>query len=515
LRPTKVFDDLRKLLSADQLSVTAPAITTYSSDLWPRAQIWKQGGEYAKHKPTCVVWPECRQDVERVVNYCHDERVPLIPYGAGSGVCGSGTPLEGGVILDMKRMNRILKIDPKDMALEAEPGIIGLLLEEELQRKGFTLGHYPSSIACSTLGGYVATRSAGQYSSKYGKIEDMVTGLEVVTPGQGIIRTGVFGEAGAMDPWSQLLMGSEGTLGVVTKVRVRIHKAPKTMEFRGYGFKNLRSALAFMQEMMQHSRPAVLRLYDPFDSFVAGSHRETDSGEDLELLAARRADPILSRLVQLLSGELEGRGLALALRRPELLNRLSSWVPVPCLLVVGDEGTKHGVGETMVLAKRLAKAHKGKDLGAGPGLAWYKRRYAVSYKQSKIFMRGAFVDTMEVATTWDRVLPLYKGLVKTLGSKVFIMAHFSHAYPDGCSIYFTFVGHRGSHREQERLYSQVWREGLETVHRMGGTISHHHGVGASKMMMMEQEVPGGKEFFHAAKGLLDPHGILNPAKLYF
>ncbi len=516
MEASKVLDDMRKLFGAGQLGSDAPTRTTYGADLWPRAQIWKQGGEFSRYRGACVVWPESRVDVERAVRWCHDERVPLVPIAGGSGVCGGAMPLEGGVQLDLKRMRGLLGVDRERMEIEVEPGINGLLLEERLQRMGLTLGHYPSSIACSTAGGWVATRSAGQYSSRYGKIEDMVSGLEVITPGRGCVHTGVLAGAGPADPWNQIFTGSEGTLGVITRARLRVHRAPETMDFRGFGFRNPREGLACMQRIMRaRIRPAVVRLYDPFDSVLVGFHRSTDDGQDVAAAAAAHRDPWIARVLALLSGELEDKGMVLLLRRPELLNRVAHWLPVPCLLVIGDEGSEAEVPRSMDAMSAIAREHGGKDLGGGPGWSWYRNRHNVSYKQSKIFMRGAFVDTMEVATTWEEVHRLYRKVVEALSPHVFVMAHFSHAYAEGCSIYFTFVGYRRKASERERLYRRAWRRGLEVVTRYGATISHHHGIGVHKMSAMPRELPGGAPVFHALKTVLDPRGVMNPGKIWF
>jgi len=512
---SKVLDDMRKLFAADRVAADAPTRTTYAADLWPLAQIWKLGGEYSRYRSACVVWPEDRGDVERAVAWCHQERVPLVPVGALSGVCGGAVPREGGVQLDVKRMRRVLEVDRTVQEIEVDPGWNGLLLEERLQRLGLTLGHFPSSIACSTVGGWVATRSAGQYSSRYGKIEDMVRGLEVVTPGQGTIRTGVLGGAGPHDPWNHVFTGSEGTLGVITRIRLRVHPAPTAMDFHGFGFRSPLDGLAAMQRILQSRlRPAVLRLYDPFDSVLVGFHRATDDGRDVAAAAATHPDPWIARALSLVSGELEDRCLVLLLRRPELINRVAQWLPVPSLLVFGDEGSEEEVQRTLEAASAIARDHGGKDLGPGPGRAWHRNRYGVSYKQSRIFQRGAFVDTMEVATTWEQVHRLYRRVVEALSPLVFIMAHFSHAYPEGCSIYFTFVGYRRRAADLERLYLRAWRQGLDAVTSLGGTVSHHHGVGLHKMGAMHREQPGGAAVFRALKAVLDPRGIMNPGKLW-
>ena len=210
--------------------------------------------------------------------------------------------------------------------------------------------------------------------------------------------------------------------------------------------------------------------------------------------------------------------LARALDRPRLLNTLAETFAERlsrrgCLLIVGVEGARaRSETEASLCFAELARAG-GRDLGAGPGDAWYAHRYAVSYRMSKVFESGAFVDTMEVASTWERLLDLYDGVRRAVGRHAFVMAHFSHAYAEGCSIYFTFVGHGATREASERKYDTIWRDGLAAATRAGGTISHHHGVGLAKGPFMADEHRESMCIYQALKRALDPDGILNPGKM--
>jgi alkyldihydroxyacetonephosphate synthase len=513
MHDVRVSDELRKLLGSDKVVTDEQHLLTYASDMIPEGQLRKLADQLPPRKPLAICFAEDVEDIRRVVRFCAQERVPVIPWGAGSGVCGSSVPVEDSIALDVKRMNRITSLVPDECRVTVQPGLIGEELEERLNAQGMTMGHFPSSIACSTVGGYVACRSAGQFSSRYGKIEDMLLGLEVVLPNGDIARLGVLGDGHYRDPLLALIAGSEGTLGVITEVCLKVEPLPEKMDFCGYAFLDLEDGLQCMRRVMQSDlRPTVLRLYDPLDSLMAGFHSKTSTGEDIHRAAAKFRG--LKATVAAAVTELNAKGLAVGLFRPSLLNRVVELLPTRSLLIAGVQGSNAEVAEQWDRFSTIAESAHGEDLGPEPGHSWYKRRYAISYKQSKIYQAGAFLDTMEVATTWENLGPMYRAIVRALSKHVFIMAHFSHAYPQGCSVYFTFAAYRPTDRARKSTYQRAWRAGLEAVQRYNGTISHHHGIGTLKKWAMTRESPGGQELFQAFKRALDEASIMNPGKIY-
>jgi alkyldihydroxyacetonephosphate synthase len=513
MEPGHVVDELLKLLGCGKVCAGLQERLAYATDMYPRNQVLKLGKQLPDTLPVAVVFPEEVEELVQVLRFCRQEGIPVVPYGAGSGVCGSAVPVQGGVALDVKRLCRVPALDEERGRVTVEAGTTGEWLEEWLNARGWTLGHFPSSLACSTVGGYVACRSAGQYSSRYGKIEDMTLGLEVALPSGEVHRFGALSDGSHLDPLLDLFLGSEGTLGVVTRVCLRVHRLPEKTEFRGFAFADVAEGLSCMQKVMQAGvRPTVLRLYDQLDSLIAGFHGRTAGGEDVHQAASRLSG--LQHTVATVLTELNQAGMALVLLRPEALNRLVEILPVRPLLIAGVQGDRGEVERQWSLVRRQAEALGGEDLGPEPGQAWLKRRYAVSYKQSKVFAAGAFVDTMEVATTWDNVRPLYAEVARAMAPSVFVMAHFSHAYEEGCSIYFTFAGYRPSNAAALSLYQKAWRKGLDAALRSGATISHHHGTGLLKRGLLDRECPGGRELFAAFKKTLDPAGVMNPGKLY-
>jgi alkyldihydroxyacetonephosphate synthase len=503
---------LSAIVGDDRVSTRHADLTTYARDMWPRVLLAVREGAVAEHPPDVVVWPETVDEVAEIVKLARARRVPIVPYGAGSGVCGGALPLHGGITIDVKRMDRIRAIDDDDLVVDAECGINGERLERALAARGLTLGHFPSSIYCSTLGGWLAARSGGQMSTRYGKIEDMVLGVTAVTGRGDIVVTGRHGRVQAGPDWTQLLVGSEGTLAVLTSARLRVRPQPAARHLRGFSFPRIPAGLEAIRRVLQRGlRPAVIRLYDEFDSWMAlrphdkaKEPRPASALPDLEPPAPRKG-----LLRNLLGG---------ALDRPRALNAIvelgaQKLLRPGCLLIVGVEGAEPRAGrEAGVVLAELERAG-GKDLGEGPGKDWLARRYAVSYNMSKVFEAGAFVDTMEVASTWERLMDLYEGVRAALLRNAFVMAHFSHAYPEGCSIYFTFAGHAPTRAAAETKYDALWRDGMLAATRAGGTISHHHGVGLLKGPYMADEHRESMAVLQAVKDTLDPDGIMNPGKL--
>jgi len=507
---------LRSILDDGQVSILPPDRVAYSRDLWPRGLIQFSAGKPAPSPPDVVVWPETTRDVVRLVEWAAGAQTALVPYGGGSGVCGGAMPRRGQVVVDLKRMDRILELDGPNHRVRVQPGMNGWTFEETLGRSGLTMGHFPSSIFCSTVGGWLAARSAGQASTKYGKIEDMVSGIEVVTGKGDVIRTGNPGAASLGPDWTQIFVGSEGTLGIITEATLKVLPTPELRVYRGYGFERVSAGLEAVRRFMQKGLlPSVVRLYDEFDTVIArsGAGRGSEADTLVKEVMGR-----LTHLTRPVMPWVKVAALRAALSKPGWLNKLADGL-LPkltgqgCLLVVGTEGrSRLARAEADRIHEEVLRAG-GRDLGSGPGEHWEKHRYSVSFKQSGVFYSGGFVDTMEVSTTWDGLLRLYEAVKTAVSPLAFIMAHFSHAYPEGCSIYFTFAGSSGDPERGLKLYDQVWSTALTAVTRAGGTISHHHGVGQSKQAFMVEEHGDSLELFRMLKRVLDPNAILNPGKM--
>jgi alkyldihydroxyacetonephosphate synthase len=526
---TALVVDLARIVGPGGVSVLDGDRFAYSRDCWPRDLMRVRSGEVPS-APACVVWPDTREEVARVLQLAAELGIPVVPFGAGSGVVGGARPREGGIVMDLKRLRAIRTLDEKNLRLEVEAGIIGERLERSLNQRGYTLGHFPSSIICSTLGGWLAARSAGQTSTLYGKIEDMCFGLEVATPGR--IRRSMLGPRPGRGPdFNALVIGSEGCFAAITAAELRIRPLPEERAMRGFRFTSVDSGLEAIRRMLRAGlRPAVVRLYDALDTFVGRGHSEDDDDEPSEVrsldLLAQHARGFYDDLVRrILPGPAAGkiakslvRGTVRAvLGAPIILNRAMQALPEECLLILGFEGQPALVAAEFAAGKAICEAVGGSDLGPGPGEHWLKNRYNVSFKQSKAYASGAFTDTMEVAATWDRLLPMYRAVRRAISREAFVMAHFSHSYPEGCSVYFSFAGSAANPEDPTDMiarYDRIWKSAITAVHETGGTLSHHHGVGELKAEGMAREHgAGGMRLLGALKDAFDPPWIMNPGKL--
>lgn len=475
-----------EVLPAGAVSAAEADRLAASVDLWPRHLLRMQAGE-ASAMPLAVLWPESVADLQQVVLVARREGVPLVAYGAGSSVVGGATPDARQVVVDFKRMARLVEIDAEGRFATAEVGIMGELFERQLSRRGFTQGHFPSSIYCSTLGGWIAARSAGQMSSRYGKIEDQLVGGKVVL-GDGSLL--VQSPTPIRDPLFDTVIGAEGTLGLWAEATVRIHPLPAHRAWRGFTFPDVERAVAASRDWLEAGLTlSVVRVYDPLDTFLHHlAHAEQ---------APHDRGP--SRLA------------ALGARFPRLTSWLGEKLSGGCRCIVGLQGTSRVVDLQLGDLLSIAERHSAKDLGPGPGEAWYARRYAVSYGQSRAFRAGVLPDTMEVACPWDRILPTYWAVRRAAhDSGAQVMAHFSHVYLEGGSIYFTYVlpmslGTQG--------YDALWKNTLRAALKAGANVSHHHGTGRLKAGALAETMGGGGVLLERLRGKIDPDRILNPALL--
>ena len=307
--------------------------------------------------------------------------------------------------------------------------------------------------------------------------------------------------------------------------------------FRGFEVDDVATGTAAIRRVLQRGlRPAVVRLYDELDTMINsfGSHDEEPVAQEvraplppvetgaLPAWPAPRppeADGLFDRLIALAKGKgLRQNAMHAALGRSQLVNKLVGTVAEKiarrgCRMIIGLEGARIRTEVEAALTFAELEAAGCRDKGEDPGWAWLRHRYAVSYRMSPVFRDGAFVDTMEVASSWERLMDLYHSVRAAIGRHAVVMAHFSHAYADGCSIYFTFAGTAPDAGAAERVYDAIWRDGLEAATRVGATISHHHGVGMLKAPYMIGEHREAMAIFEAAKHSLDPDRIMNPCKM--
>ncbi|MDQ4068771.1 MAG: FAD-binding oxidoreductase, partial [Actinomycetota bacterium] len=380
----------------------------------------------------------------------------VTPAGGGSGVCGGAVPVHGGVVVDLRGLAGLRSVDDVSLVADVAAGTFGHTLEAELrQDHAATLGHRPQSIAISTVGGWLACRSAGQYSTRYGKIEDMVVGLDVALADGQVIRTGGAPRAATGPDLTQLFVGSEGTLGVITGARLRLHPAPASEQRAAYRFGSFPEGVAACRRALRRgATPAVLRLYDEAES--------KQSFDD----------------------------------------------PGP-LLVVLDEGDPSLVEATMAVVAEECAVGGAEDLGPHLADRWVAHRDDV-YDLDDLARQGVAGDTMEVAARWAALPSLYDDVTSALrevDGTVWASAHLSHAYTDGACLYFSLAG-RG-----DGWYVSAWDAAAGTALAHGAALSHHHGVGLAKARFLAAALGPAHAVLAGLKRALDPAGVLNPGKL--
>lgn len=502
---------------ARELAALSIAASVEPADLWaasrdssPRAILWTKAA-VAPHPPDVVAWPSSTAEVAAVVKLAAATRTPVVPFGEGGGVCGGAVPIQGGIALDLKRLSGPPSIDLDARTLDVQAGMNGARLEDLLAAAGATLGHFPSGMTSSTVGGWLAARSAGDRSTRYGTIADMVLSVEAVDGTGEVLRT-LDGPTAGPD-LTQLLVGSEGTLGVITSARLRIWPRPNRIWPRCVRFPSLQHGLRALRSILRAGlRPAVARLCDPLDSILS-----TRTGLRTPVPAPLRW------IVE--AGRQEA--LRVALKVPFVLNRLAEGLPKSSLLVLALEGDD--CDEEGRAALGLCRGAGGEDLGAPPAERFLANRHRETFRAAPLFAAGAYVQTLDVATTWERVLPLYGAVRSAVESRAFVLAHFSHAYLEGCAVELTFVGLAGmsaaesaqasiDDREIDLELAQgradaCWNAALSAAAGEGATLGHHLGVGGEKRHFLQREHGEGLGQLRALKAAFDPHGILNPGKL--
>ncbi len=450
---------LDRLRGACPLVEDAATLAESSRDWWPLAMHWARANEVGA-RAAVVARPASEDEVAAVLRICNEARVPVTAAGGRSGVLGGTIPVHGGLVLDTTAMAGIRAVDPASMLVDVLAGTFGDVFEDELRDgHGMTCGHWPQSIALSTVGGWLACRGAGQLSGKYGKIEDIVTGLDVVLADGGRIRTGGAPRAAVGPDLTQLFVGSEGTLGVITGARLRIHSAPAHTARAAFGFAAFADGLDAMRRCVQRgAHPAVFRLYD-----------DTEAQRSYQ------------------TGELH-------------------------VLLVLDEGDRLLVDAAMaIVAQECERAQR---LGDDLVDRWMEHRNDVSALEALV-NRDIVVDTMEVAASWSSLPALYdatRSAILGVEHVLVASAHQSHSYPDGGCLYFTFAAQPPVDQKDE-CYQAMWDAGARAALQHGAALSHHHGVGLNRSRFMREALGEAFETLIATKRALDPNGILNPGKL--
>ena len=404
----------------------------HSIDYYWVPECWHDRGEKPT-PPDFVVHPGSAREVAEVLKIANTHKIPVIPWGGGSGSQGGALPIYGGIVLDMKRMNKVLEIDPVSMTVTAEVGINTQHLEWQVEKAGYSTMHFPASIACATLGGFIAHRGTGVLSTKYGKIEDMIMSLEVVTPTGEIINTLPVPRHASGPALTELYLGSEGTLGVVTKAVMKIHPVPESRKFHAFLFKIMHDAMtAGARIMTSRLRPCVIRLYD---------------------------EPETAKLIKRVLG----------------IDRKGAY------LVFGFDGPEKIVDLELEEACKICRAQEHEDLGTEAGQTWWDHRYKFFYPPYMFHVPQAFgtLDTVATFANIEKVYWAMKNVVQDNFPQATFIGHFSHWYDGGYMLYARFIIDEPPQDPNEAvaLYNRIWDMAIRAAIREGGMINEHHGVG--------------------------------------
>ncbi len=459
--PTPLPADFLTRLAAtcatnDDITATADA----SRDWWPLALHWALAG-MVPQRAAVIARPTNTSEVAAVLALCNSENVPVTAAGGRSGVLAASVPVFGGVLLDTTAMQGIVSVDAESGVVEVLAGTFGPDFEAELQGKyGLSVGHFPQSFDIATVGGWVACRGAGQYSTRYGKIEQMVSGLEVVLADGSIVRTGGFPASAQGPDLNQVFIGSEGTLGVVTRVWLKAHSVAANEQRAAYSFATFQDGIAACRAILRRgATPAVLRLYDAIES-------ERGQGGDGKY----------------------------------------------CVLLVLDEGDESLVSSTMgVVADECRHATA---LSIDLVEKWMHHRNDTSALQG-LTRKGFVVDTLEITAPWSALPVVFdkvRAALRAVPHTRTASCHLSHSYSDGACLYFTFAATPPA-TEVEATYVALWDAGQRAVLAAGGNLSHHHGVGLNRARFVPEALGSALPVLQALKDALDPHGILNPGKM--
>ena len=459
--------------------------------------LWLMRHGQVQFAPDCVVYPDTEEDVALVVRAAHEHGVVLVPFGGGSNIAGCLVPSDRGgrmvVSLDMCRMHRVLEVDRYSLTARIQPGVYGQHLEDQLAEHGVTLGHFPDSFLHSTLGGWVATRSAGMQSDIYGKIEDMVISLRMVTPSGTIITRTVPKSSNGIDI-KHLCIGSEGILGVITEVVVQVHHKPEKEDWYGWLFPDFKSGLDAIHECHRGDcMPTVTRLNDPKKTALSFAFKHPKTG--IKDKIAKAFKWYIGNVKKIDFNQC-------------------------CLMVVKYEGTPQAFNRIKNRVTAIYKKHRGVCLGAEPGRSFAKVKFDFPHLRDYVMDRSIMADVSETATTWDNLRTLHEiGLadveqaIKDTGVDAWAGCHLSHSYRTGASLYFTFGCLQREGREIEQ-YLYVKKAAEDAFMKNGGTLSHHHAVGTEHLPWVEEDLsPTGLKAVKALKAGLDPNDIMNPGKI--
>jgi alkyldihydroxyacetonephosphate synthase len=497
LLPALLRAELEKELGADHVSTDALDRVVHGRGKSLRDLIRQRRGDLPR-VPDVVVRPANELQVSAVMASAVSHDAVVIPFGGGSSISGSLEPEPAEtrpvISVDLSRLNAVLEVDRASGLARIQAGVLGPALDDQLRAQGFTLGHVPDSFTHSTLGGWIATRSSGMQSDRYGDIADLTKGLRVVTP-TGVLALRPIPAMSAGPSIREMILGSEGRLGIITEATMQVRPLPEQRTILGYLFPHFADGLAAMEEIA-HSECSV------------SVTRVSDAAETRFSFAMRKPPTLLDR----------GQSAALQL----YLKRRLGWdVHQMCLSFIGYEGSRRHVAAQRHAVGQIVKRHGGLCIGSGPGVLYDQKKFDTPYIRDFLLDRGGAGDVSETAMPWSRLTPVYdavsaaaQGAFESLGVDGYLMCHLSHSYLTGACLYFTFAFRSDPGDDMLAQYDVVKSAIQQSFVDNGATLSHHHAVGTEHAQWLEQDISGpGVAMLRALFNGTDPDGRLNAGKI--
>jgi len=462
-----------------------------------RDLIRQRRGEFGR-LPDVVVWPGNEDEVAAVMRAALDADAVVIPFGGGTSISGSLEAPEDEaravVSIDLRRLDRVLGIDAVSQLARVQTGVFGPDLERQLNDQGWTFGHFPDSFTHSTLGGWIATRSSGMQSDRYGDITDLTRAVRVVTP-KGLLVTRPVPSTSTGPSVREMVLGSEGRLGVITEATVHVRRRPAKRVILGYVFPTWDEALMAMRDIAaSEAEASVTRVSDPYETRFSFATRKDPTALDRVKSAALKT---------------------------YLKRRRGFEVDDMCLSFIGYEGSERHVDRQRRFVGRIVGRHGGLCIGAGPGSLYDQKKFDTPYIRDFLLDRGAIADVSETSAPWSALRPLYEAVTRearaafaALRVKGYIMCHLSHSYHAGACLYFTFAIKPNAHDEPLDQYWRVKSAIQQAFIDNGATLSHHHAVGTEHAQWLEDDISApGVEMLRALFDRIDPKRNLNPGKI--
>jgi alkyldihydroxyacetonephosphate synthase len=453
------------VIDAERVTVAQEDLTAHGCDAWPVAIKMHQQGK-STHVPEAVVYPLDAQEISDLLKWANKQGVAITPWGAGSAVTGSPLPLNGGITIDLSKLDRIGPIDEHNRMVTVEAGVKGDVLEAHLNERGYALKHSPQSLNVSTAGGWVATLATGQFSSRYGGIEQLIVCLTVVLPCGEIIKTQRAVRAAVGPEIKRLFIGAEGTLGIVTEVTLKIFSNNDHRIYEAVALETIQSGIEVMRQIMHAGlRPFLVRFYDQTESRHAMQDTEFDR----------------------------------------------------CVMFLGFEGDQRVARAEHEVAMELCDAVAGKRLGEAPVLAWMDRRFDFSTVENILAEPSGVAETIEVANFWDSIHQTYIELTTALAPYADeVLGHFSHVYTQGTSLYVILLGKPEPEKNAghaEATLRKIWEIANRVALNTGAVTSHHHGTGIARLNVINEDLGSSALVLERVKRALDPNDVLCPGKL--